>query len=159
LELARAKYGRELKIEGNADWQARVARVAVLHNIDVSFSSPAMQQTMLEEKSKVEAAKAVPPVVAKPIEPSREELDRQLKEIARRKTGSSNAKIQSLDGVSHRTITGRILGYTEGGEEALFKRLNGGLYRLDMRGKPRIGIGQEIDYDTKLQDISRGRRR
>jgi hypothetical protein len=61
LELARAKYGRELKIEGNADWQARVARVAVLHNIDVSFSSPAMQQMMLEERSKVEAARQPAP--------------------------------------------------------------------------------------------------
>jgi MobA/MobL family len=90
-------------------------------------------------------------------EPSRAELDRQLREIARSRAVLPNQEIQSVELASHRKITGRVLGYTQGGEEALFQRLGGELYRLDMRGKPRIAVDREIDYDRKTQDISQRR--
>jgi len=53
-------------------------------------------------------------------------------------------------------ITGRVLGYTSGREEALFQRLGGELVRLNMRGKPPFEIGKEIDYNPRSRDISRG---
>jgi hypothetical protein len=90
-------------------------------------------------------------------EPSREELDRQLREIARRRAQFPNQEIEPVERASHRTVSGRVLGYTQGREEALFERLSGELYRLDMRGKPRLEVGQEIDYDRTIQGISRGR--
>ena len=91
---------------------------------------------------------------AKPRAPSREDLDRQLREIALARARYPDRKIQDLDEVSHREITGRVLGYTGGKEEALFERLGGVLIRLDMRGRPLLPIGKQIDYDTKARGIS-----
>jgi hypothetical protein len=89
-------------------------------------------------------------------EPSREELDRQLREIARTKARHPELRIQAIEEITLSEITGRVLGYTSGREEALFQRLGGELVRLDMRGKPLIPVGKEIDYDPRSRDISRG---
>lgn len=90
-------------------------------------------------------------------EPSRQDLDRQLQEIALARARCPDRKIQELEEVSRREITGRILGYTAGREEALFERIGGVLIRLDMRGRPLLPIGKQIDYDTRTRGISRNR--
>ena len=93
----------------------------------------------------------------KPREPDRQELDRQLREIARSYARYPDGKIEPIEEVRQREITGRVLGYTDGKEEALFQRLGGGLVRLDMRGGELLPIGKEIDYDPRSRGISRDR--
>jgi hypothetical protein len=92
----------------------------------------------------------------RPTMPDRKELDRQLREIARTKARYPDGRIQAVEEIMQSEITGRVLGYTSGREEALFQRLGGELVRLDMRGKPPIEVGKEIDYDPRSQSISRG---
>ena len=94
--------------------------------------------------------------MARPTHPDRNELDRQLREIARTKARHPEGRIQAVEEIMQSEITGRVLGYTSGREEALFQRLGGELVRLDMRGKPSIEIGKEIDYNPRSRDISRG---
>ena len=94
--------------------------------------------------------------MARPTVPDRKELDRQLREIARTKARHPDGRIQAVEEIMQSEITGRVLGYTSGREEALFQRLGGELVRLDMRGKPPIEVGKEIDYDPRSQSISRG---
>ena len=93
----------------------------------------------------------------KPRVPDREELDRQLREIARCHARFPQGRIEPLEEVRQSEITGRVLGYTEGQEEALFQRLSGGLVRLDMRGRELLPIGKEIDYDPRSRGISLSR--
>ena len=92
-----------------------------------------------------------------PREPDREKLDRQLREIARAKARFPEGRIEPIEEVRQSEITGRVLGYTAGKEEALFQKLGGGLVRLDMRGKEPLPVGQEIDYDPRSRSIGRDR--
>lgn len=94
--------------------------------------------------------------MVKPTKPDRKDLDRQLREIARTKARHPDGRILAVEEIMQSEITGRVLGYTSGREEALFQRLGGELVRLDMRGKPPIPIGKEIDYNPRSRDISRG---
>lgn len=94
--------------------------------------------------------------MARPTKPDRKDLDRQLREIARTRARHPEGRIQAVEEIMQSEITGRVLGYTSGREEALFQRLGGELVRLDMRGKPAILIGKEIDYNPRSRDISRG---
>jgi hypothetical protein len=94
--------------------------------------------------------------MARLTHPDRKELDRQLREIARTKARHPDGRIQAVEEIMQSEITGRVLGYTSGREEALFQRLGGELVRLDMRGKPPFEIGKEINYDPRSQSISRG---
>jgi len=94
--------------------------------------------------------------MAKLTHPDRKELDRQLREIARTKARHPDGRIQAVEEIMQSEITGRVLGYTSGREEALFQRLGGELVRLNMRGKPPFEIGKEIDYNPRSRDISRG---
>lgn len=103
-----------------------------------------------------------------PQPPSREALDTQLRTIAQTKATYPSGEIRSLEEVAQRRkdlhlrpereITGRVLGYTQGNEEALFQRIGGGLVRLDMRGKELLAIGKEISYDTISLIVSFGRK-
>ena len=101
-----------------------------------------------QEAERLEAAR-------RPREPDRQELDRQLREIAHAKARFPEGRIEPLEEVRQSEITGRVLGYTEGREEALFQRLGGALVRLDMRDRELLPIGKEIDYDPRSRGISR----
>lgn len=97
--------------------------------------------------------------------PSREALDTQLRKIAEKAT-YPGGQIRSLEELvqwqkdlhlrPEREIAGRVLGYTQGNEEALFQRIGGSLVRLDMRGKELLEIGKEISYDTISRNVSFG---
>jgi hypothetical protein len=108
--------------------------------------------TEIAQKQEAERRAAMP----RSSVPDRKELDRQLREIARTKARHPDGRIQAVEEIMQSEITGRVLGYTSGREEALFQRLGGELVRLDMRGKPPIEVGKEINYDPKSQSISRG---
>jgi hypothetical protein len=88
--------------------------------------------------------------------PDREDLDRQLRQIARSKGRYPEGKIEPAEELS-REITGRVIGYTDGKEEALFQRLTGGLVRLDMRDRKLLPVNTQIDYDPRSRGISRER--
>jgi hypothetical protein len=90
---------------------------------------------------------------------SRAELDRQLREIARIKTGKADARIVAGVQLERLEITGRVLGYTSGSEEMLLQRLGSQLVRVPWGDRPKVKIGKEIDIDPRNGEISRGRDR
>jgi hypothetical protein len=87
---------------------------------------------------------------------SRTELDRQLREIARIKTGKADAPIVAGVQLGRSEITGHVLGYTSGSEEMLLQRLSGQLVRVLWGDRPKVKIGKEVDIDPRNGEISRG---
>jgi len=87
---------------------------------------------------------------------SREELDRQLGEIAQAKAMNKSARIVPGEEIGRSEITGRVLGYTSGREEMLVQRLGGQLVRVPWNGKPPLQIGKQVDIDPRSGTIGRG---
>jgi hypothetical protein len=109
-----------------------------------------------------EAARSIETSLPPPDESSRGELDRQLRQMAMKKASFPDEPIRTLADIAdinEQRIRGKVLGYTSGQEEALFERRGGGLVRLDMRGKPSLPIGIEMQLDRKGREIDRGRGR
>ena len=71
-----------------------------------------------------------------PPEPGRQELDRQLRAIAQKRAFFPDGPIRSSDDIGQQAIRGKILGYTQAREEALFERRGGDLVRLDRERPP-----------------------
>ncbi len=128
--------------------------------------SPSERETLID--AQVQQARSQKERANRQLQPpSREALDTQLRTIAQTKATYPSGEIRSLEEVAQRRkdlhlrpereITGRVLGYTQGNEEALFQRIGGGLVRLDMRGKELLAIGKEISYDTISLSVSFGR--
>jgi len=93
----------------------------------------------------------------KPKEASRDELDGELREIARAKARFPNGRIEPLEGIGQSEVTGRVLGYTGGNEEALFERLGGGLVRIDTQGERLYPLGRQLDFNPRTGEISKGK--
>lgn len=93
----------------------------------------------------------------KPKEASREELDGALREIARAKARFPNGRIEPLVDIRQSEVTGRVLGYTAGNEEALFERLGGGLVRIDTKGERLYPLGRQLDFDPRTGEIDKGK--
>ena len=87
-------------------------------------------------------------------EPSRAELDAQLRAIAQGKARNPDGAITPLGEVDRREVSGRVLGYTAGKEVALFQRTGGGLLQVDMRGKAELPVGREVELDVKSGGFS-----
>ncbi len=155
LQLGQAKFGSRLHVTGTDAERKAFAVAAAKYGLRVEFTDDRMNVWMREEREN-----------QRPKPPSRETLDAQLRKIAQTKATYPGGEIKSLEETSQRRrdlrlipereITGRVLGYTEGNEEALLQRTGGSLVRLDMRGKELLKIGKEIRYDTISRTVSVG---
>ena len=84
-----------------------------------------------------------------------EDLDMQLRQIARSKARNPERRIDALEDIPGIDFTGKVLGYTSGGEEALVESRSGNLLRLRTQGKRSVRIGEEIEIDRRTGQISR----
>jgi hypothetical protein len=112
-----------------------------------------------QEDRKLAAGKEVEGrrLAQRPKEASREELDVELREIARAKARFPNGRIEPLKGIKQSEVTGRILGYTTGNEEALLQRLGGGLVRIDTKGERLYPLRRELDFNPRTGEIEKGK--
>jgi hypothetical protein len=88
---------------------------------------------------------------------TREQLDRQLHEIARANGGSPNVRIVPGEGIVAAEITARVLGYTLEREEMLVeRRLGDDLVRIQWGGKEPLEIGKTVNINPRNGEIDHG---
>jgi hypothetical protein len=146
--------GPEVRIEREKEG-GLTGHLKAMHQPALDRKLLQLERRRVDETKKVVERENIQPVRASSKEPSRAELDRQLREIAARAGYAGKPILEPAD-EKRKEATGRVLGYTRGNEEALFRRLTGGLVRLDMRGKELHKVGKEIDVNLLTGDISKG---